>query len=57
MKSLSAYAARREQPMSLTAEAATASSLSPDPNERREAPSAKRIDQMDRSIARIERTS
>jgi predicted transcriptional regulator len=55
MKSLSAYAARREQPLSLIAEAAIASFLSPDADERREAAIAKRLDQIDRRIARTER--
>jgi predicted transcriptional regulator len=55
MKALSAYAARREQPMSLIAEAAIASFLSPDADEQREAAIAKRLDQIDRKIARIER--
>jgi predicted transcriptional regulator len=55
MKTLSAYAARREQPLSLIAEAAIASFLSPDADERREAATAKRLDQIDRRIARIER--
>ncbi|MFQ3452415.1 CopG family transcriptional regulator [Bradyrhizobium sp. UFLA01-814] len=55
MKALSAYAARREQPMSLIAEAAIASFLSPDADERREAAIAKRLDQVDRRIARLER--
>lgn len=55
MKTLSAYAARREQPMSLIAEAAITSFLSPDADERREAATAKRLDQVDRRIARIER--
>ncbi|WP_420965423.1 CopG family transcriptional regulator [Bradyrhizobium sp. B120] len=55
MKTLSAYAARREQPMSLIAEAAIASFLSPDADERREAAIAKRLDQVDRRIARLER--
>jgi predicted transcriptional regulator len=55
MKTLSAYAARREQPMSLIAEAAIASFLSPDADERREAAIAKRLDQIDRRIARLER--
>jgi len=54
-RSLSAYAARRNQPMSLIAEAAIASFLSPDADERREAAMAKRLDQIDRRIARIER--
>lgn len=55
MKTLSTYAARREQPMSLIAEAAIASFLSPDADERREAAIAKRLDQIDRRIARLER--
>ncbi len=55
MKSLSSFAARREQPMSLIAEAAIASFLSPDADERREAAIAKRLDQIDRKIARLER--
>ncbi|TWB86905.1 hypothetical protein FBZ93_12531 [Bradyrhizobium macuxiense] len=55
MKTLSAYAARREQPMSLIAEAAITSFLSPDADERREAAIAKRLDQVDRRIARLER--
>ncbi|MCP3476455.1 CopG family transcriptional regulator [Bradyrhizobium sp. CCGUVB1N3] len=55
MKTLSAYAARREQPMSLIAEAAIASFLSPDADERREAAIIKRLDQVDRRIARLER--
>jgi predicted transcriptional regulator len=55
MQSLSAYAARREQSMSLIAEAAIASFLSPDADERREAAVAKRLDQIDRRIARLER--
>ena len=55
MKALSAYAARREQPMSLIAEAAIASFLSPDADERREAAAAKRLDQVDRRLARLER--
>ncbi|MDA9397988.1 CopG family transcriptional regulator [Bradyrhizobium sp. CCBAU 45389] len=55
MKALSAYAARREQSLSLIAEAAIASFLSPDAEERREAATAKRLDQIDRRIARLER--
>ncbi|HQS44901.1 MAG: CopG family transcriptional regulator [Rhizobiales bacterium 24-66-13] len=55
MKRLSAYAARREQSMSLIAEAAIASFLSPDADERREAAIAKRLDQQDRRLARLER--
>ncbi|PJG50138.1 CopG family transcriptional regulator [Bradyrhizobium forestalis] len=55
MKKLSAYAARREQSLSLIAEAAIASLLSPDADERREAAIAKRLEQIDRRIARLER--
>jgi len=55
MKTLAAYAARREQPLSLIAEAAIASFLSPDADERREAAIAKRLDQIDRRLARVER--
>ena len=55
MKALSAYATRREQSLSLIAEAAIASFLSPDADERREAAIAKRLDQIDRRIARLER--
>jgi predicted transcriptional regulator len=47
MQGLSAYAARREQSMSLIAEAAIASFLSPDADERKEAAIAKRLDQQD----------
>ncbi|GGB10706.1 CopG family transcriptional regulator [Brucella endophytica] len=55
MKMLSDYAARREQSMSLIAEAAIASFLSPDDTERREAILAKRLDQLDRRMTRLER--
>lgn len=55
MKSLTGYAARREQSMSLIAEAAIASFLSPDADERREAAFTKRLDQIDRKLARLER--
>jgi predicted transcriptional regulator len=55
MQALSAYAARREQSMSLIAEAAIASFLSPDADERREAAIAKRLDQQDRRLMRLER--
>ncbi|MVA27355.1 CopG family transcriptional regulator [Agrobacterium vitis] len=55
MTMLSDYAARREQPMSLIAEAAVASFLSPDDAERREALIAKRLDQIDRRMTRLER--
>lgn len=52
---LADYAARRDQPQSLIAEAAIASFLSPDAEEQREAAIAKRLDQMDRRMARLER--
>jgi predicted transcriptional regulator len=55
MAMLSAYAARREQSLSLIAEAAIASFLSPDDADRREAAVAKRLDQIDRRLTRIER--
>ena len=55
MHRLGEYAARREQSLSLIAEAAIASFLSPDAEERREAALAKRLDQIDRRIARQER--
>lgn len=55
MHSLADYAARREQSRSLVAEAAVASFLSPDANERREAATAKRLDSIDRRLQRLER--
>lgn len=55
MRTLSAYAARRDQSLSLIAEAAIASFLSPDAAERQEAATTKRLDQLDRRIQRIER--
>ncbi|NHO43113.1 ribbon-helix-helix protein, CopG family [Acetobacter fabarum] len=55
MKTLSAYAARRGQSMSLIVEAAVASFLSPDGEERREAATSKRLDRQDRRLARLER--
>ncbi|RUU11676.1 CopG family transcriptional regulator [Mesorhizobium sp. USDA-HM6] len=55
MKLLADYAARRDQPQSLIAEAAIASFLSPDADERREAAISKRLDQVDRRLARQER--
>jgi predicted transcriptional regulator len=55
MAALSDFAARREQSLSLIAEAAIASFLSPDDAERREAVVAKRLDQIDRRLTRIER--
>lgn len=55
MRLLADYAARRDQPQSLIAEAAIASFLSPDAAEQREAAVAKRLDQVDRRMARLER--
>lgn len=55
MTMLADYAARRDQPQSMIAEAAIASFLSPDADERREAAIAKRLDQVDRRLARQER--
>tara|TARA_R110002012_G_scaffold68778_4_gene178494 strand:+ start:311 stop:739 length:429 start_codon:yes stop_codon:yes gene_type:complete len=55
MTMLADYAARREQSQSMIAEAAIASFLSPDDAEKREAVVAKRLDQLDRRIVRLER--
>jgi hypothetical protein len=55
MTMLADYAARREQSQSMIAEAAIASFLSPDDTERREAAIAKRLDQLDRRMTRLER--
>jgi len=55
MRALSAYAGRQKQSLSLIAEAAISSFLSPDADERREAAIAKRLDQQDRRLGRVER--
>jgi len=55
MKRLVEHAARRNQSRSLIAEAAIESFLSPDAAERQEAAFTKRLDQIDRRIARLER--
>lgn len=55
MTMLADYAARRELSQSMIAEAAIASFLSPDNAERREAAIAKRLDQLDRRMTRLER--
>lgn len=55
MKALAAYAARRDRSLSLVAEAAIASFLSPDAAERQEAATTKRLDQLDRRMTRMER--
>lgn len=54
-KSLVDFAARRDQSQSMIAEAAIASFLSPDDAERREAVIARRLDQLDRRMTRMER--
>jgi predicted transcriptional regulator len=55
MHSLADYAERRNQSRSLIAEAAIASFLSPDADERREAATVKRLDRIDRRMQRLER--
>ncbi|MGP2492624.1 CopG family transcriptional regulator [Mesorhizobium sp. PUT5] len=55
MDALEDYAARREVSLSLVAEAAIASFLSPDAADRREAAVTRRLDQIDRRVQRVER--
>jgi predicted transcriptional regulator len=55
MNALADYAARRDVSLSLIAEAAIASFLSPDAEERKEAAIARRLDQIDRRVQRVER--
>lgn len=55
LRSLAEFAARRDQSRSLVAEAAIASFLSPDSDERREAVIARRLDGIDRRMQRLER--
>lgn len=55
MRALADFADRREQSRSLVAEAAIASFLSPDADERREAVISKRLDGIDRRLQRFER--
>ncbi|WP_094463125.1 CopG family transcriptional regulator [Pannonibacter phragmitetus] len=54
-EALADFAARRDRSQSMIAEAAIASFLSPDDAERREAIVAKRLDQIDRRMTRVER--
>lgn len=54
-KALTEFAAPRDQSQSMIGEAAIASFLSPDDAERREAVVARRLDQIDRRITRMER--
>lgn len=55
MEQLVEHAARRDHSRSLVAEAAIESFLSPDAAERQEAAIAKRLDQLDRRLTRLER--
>ena len=55
MNALEDYAARRNVSLSLVAEAALASFLSPDAAERQEAAVTRRLDQIDRRVQRVER--
>lgn len=55
MNTLADYAAKRDVSLSLIAEAAIASFLSPDATERKEAAITRRLDQLDRRIQRVER--
>ncbi|OCC05402.1 CopG family transcriptional regulator [Labrys sp. WJW] len=55
MSRLADYAARHDHSRSLVAEAAIESLLSPDAAERQEAAITKRLDQVDRRMARLER--
>lgn len=55
MNALADYSARRDVSLSLIAEAAIASFLSPDAEERKEAAITRRLDQIDRRVQRVER--
>ena len=55
MRLLADYAARRQQSLSMIAEAAIASFLSPDSAERQEAALARRLDHLGRQLQRVER--
>ena len=55
MAQLSAYAARRNKSLSLVAEAAIASFLSPDGSDRMEAAVSRRLDRLSRQTERLER--
>lgn len=55
MNALADYAARRDVSLSLVAEAAIASFVSPDAAERQEAAITRRLDQIDRRVQRTER--
>ena len=55
MAQLAAYAARRNKSLSLVAEAAIASFLSPDGSDRLEAAVSRRLDRLSRQVERLER--
>ncbi|OUI98597.1 MULTISPECIES: ribbon-helix-helix protein, CopG family [Acetobacteraceae] len=55
LDALTAHATRRDLSLSVVAEAAIASFLSPDADERREASMSRRLDRLDRQVARMER--
>jgi predicted transcriptional regulator len=55
MNALADYAARRDVSLSLIAEAAIASFLSPDAEDRKQAAIARLLDQLDRRVQRVER--
>lgn len=55
MNALADYAARRDVSLSLIAEAAIASFLSPDAEDRKQTAIARRLDQLDRRVQRVER--
>lgn len=55
MEALATFADRRGRSRSLVAEAAIASFLAPDADEKREAAIAKRLDRIDRRLSRLER--
>jgi predicted transcriptional regulator len=55
MRMLADFAGRRGQSRSIIAEAAIASFLSPDADERQEAAITKRLDRIDRNLQRLER--
>jgi len=55
MRALAAYADRRDRSLSLVAEAAIASFVTPDEAERQEAAIATRLDRLSRAMERLER--
>jgi len=55
MRALASYAGRRDRSLSLVAEAAIASFVTPDESERQEAAIAARLDRLNRSVERLER--